>query len=69
MRWDRRLKILFVVEILWGFVFMLSLGDIMVCCYDSRKASVFEEFSPGRHPLRLLWMAEEENIILIMYLG
>ena len=38
-------------------------------CYHPRKARVFEEFSPGRHPLSLLWMAEEENIMLIVYLG
>lgn len=42
---------------------------ITVHCYDPRKARVFEEFSFGRHPLSLLWMAEEENIMLIMYPG
>ncbi len=43
MRWDRRLKILFVVEILWGFVFMLSLGDIMVCQAEIRESSLREQ--------------------------
>ena len=38
-------------------------------CYDPRKARVFEEFSPGWHPLSLLWMAEEQNIMLIMHPG
>ena len=42
-----------------------AVGD----CYDPRKAPVFEEFSPGRHPLSLLWMAEGENIMLIMHPG
>ena len=41
----------------------------MVHCYDPRKARVFEEFSPGWHPLSLLWMAEEQNIMLIMHPG
>jgi hypothetical protein len=41
----------------------------MVCCQEPRKARVFEEFSHGRHPLRLFWIPEEENIMLIMYLG
>lgn len=38
-------------------------------CYDPRNARVFEECSHGRHPLTLLWMTEEENTILVMYLG
>jgi hypothetical protein len=41
----------------------------MVHCYDPRKARVFEEFSPGKHSLSLLWMAEEENSMLIMHPG
>jgi hypothetical protein len=42
---------------------------ITVCCYGPRKARVFEEFSSGRHHLNLLWMAEEQNIMLIMHPG
>jgi hypothetical protein len=30
-------------------------------CYDPRKARAFEEFTPGKHPLSLFWMTEEEK--------
>jgi hypothetical protein len=38
-------------------------------CYHPRKARVYEDFSPGRNPLSLLWMVEEENSMLVVYLG
>jgi hypothetical protein len=36
----------------------------MVLCYDLRKARMFEEFS---HALSLLWMAKEQNIMIIIH--
>lgn len=43
IHYDRRLKSLLVAGIVWGFVFMLGLGDAMVCQAGIRKNSNLNE--------------------------